>query len=275
MAESGASRPQWMDTVTGRAVGITALLAALGGLVNGAIDLYRAIANVPSGLYETTNDELFRRHFNEEPVYSQPVAVKNGAVTVEMMLHVYKTGDVFVKYGDFQQWLPFRSPTLDAASAAPFSLISSAHAQSPGERVRRSELPAAAASLPGVPAIIAPIVIDIDRLKSLKSAPPEAVRLAGPSLEKSFLLAKLKEDHDFFGSSTADYSEIFRADPGHRITKYEFQSRGARNAQIKGMEIIENGAALRVDFSLTSGPIYNQYRGWIQGSIRVWQEKVR
>lgn len=268
MAEATAPRPQWLDTMIGKVVGITALFAAAAGLVNGALDLYRAVAKVPTNIYEETNDELFKRHFNEPPVFSQPVSVKNGNVTVEMMLHVYKTGDVFVRYGEFQQWIPFKAPTMNTASAKAFSLIPEAQAQE-----SRRAVPALPETAAAAPLLRKSIVIDIDSLKAGKirslAVEPDGI------LEKSFLLAKMKEDHDSFTSSTAGYSEVYRAEPGYRIVEYDFQLGSANEYKLNKIELLDQGKALRVDFSLTSGPFYDRYRGWLQATIKTRQKKIQ
>ena len=110
-------------------VGLTAVVVVLPALINGGIDVYRSISNIPITDAERTNRELFEKHFNKPPVAELPVSVKTDSGTVDMKLSIYDEGDIYVEYGSHSRW--FASPVQKAAS---LSLISSAYAQgSPGQ----------------------------------------------------------------------------------------------------------------------------------------------
>jgi hypothetical protein len=118
----GASEP-WSKIRTW-IVGLTAIVVVLPALINGGIDVYKSILNIPRTDAERTNSELFEKHFNKPPVAVLPVSVKTDLGTVDMKLSIYDEGDIYVEYGTHTRW--FASPVQKTAS---LSLISSAYAQ--------------------------------------------------------------------------------------------------------------------------------------------------
>jgi hypothetical protein len=252
-----SSKPTFLGSATAKVLGATALVVAGASLVNGAVDLYRAVANVPTNIYDRTNDELFKRNFGKQPVVSQPVQIKASDVTVEMLLQVYDTGDVFVRYGTFQQWLPFQA--LRSSSNA---LVAELLAQ----------------ALP-TPSGRGAIVIDVDKLKAIAgkaSIPADSPAPTSPSsIEKNYVLAKIKDDHpSLFSSSTATYTEVFKAEKGFKIARFEFQLSSANNSQVRQQKLAPDGSSVTITFALTSGPMIDRYRGWIQGTVKTLQQKA-
>ena len=116
MATTSSLSPKWLESTKGKIAGTTAVIAAAVGLINGGIDLYKVILKIPNNVYDRTNDELFKKHFNTTPLVSQPVQIKASSISVEMLLQVYESGDIFVRYGDLQQWLPFHKPRVASFS---------------------------------------------------------------------------------------------------------------------------------------------------------------
>lgn len=255
--KSKPEKKPWLGSITAKVVGATALVMAVVALVNGAMDLYNAIAKVPTNKYDKTNDALFRKHFGKSPLLKQPFNIQSASATVEMLLEVYETGDIFVRYGDFQQWLPF--PPLRMGDSS--SIISEAYAQAPG----------GSPSPVTTPRVLQPININIE---SLKTQEPGRGTLGQATIERSFVVAKMKEDHQLFSSSTGMFEETFAAEPGYKISSFEFQVGSAANYRIDCTELVNDGRALRVRFALTSGPAFNRYRGWIQGTVKTIQERI-
>ena len=105
-------------------VGITAIVVVLPALINGGIDVYKSILNIPMTDAERINNELFEKHFNKPPVAMLPVSVKTDLGAVDMKLSIYDEGDIYVEYGTHTRWFP--SPVQKTAS---LSLVSSAYAQ--------------------------------------------------------------------------------------------------------------------------------------------------
>ena len=249
----------WLGSITARAGAGTALLVAVAALINGGVDVYKAVLKVPRNIYERTNEELFKKHFGKPPIVSQPVPIKASGITVEMLLQVFDTGDVFIRYGDFQQWLPFHQPktALEAFFAEAFaqSLIASG----PPRAVPKGPL--------GVDTLI-----DVDKLKREQLE----LRPTGNVIERSYTLAEMKDDHpSFLNSSSQTYTRIIEAEAGFKITKYDFQLGSANNHRIDSVELSGDGRTLRVTFVLTSGPAIDRWRGWVQATVKTLQERIR
>ncbi len=252
--------PKWLRSMTAKVLAITTLLAAVVGLVNGAVDVYRKVTNVATNIYDRTNETLFRKNFGRPPLVSQPVQIKLADVTVEMLLQVYDTGDVFVRYGDFQQWLPFRQMRTSS-----LSFVTAVLAQV-------LPLPGGSESSP------AAIVVNIDKLKQQAARPESPTStpgVASKSLEKTYVIAKMKDDHPiFFGKSTATYTEVFEAEKGYRISTFKFELASANNARVESQTLSDDGKKVTMVYSLTSGPVIDQYRAWIQGTLKTTQQRT-
>ncbi len=106
----------WLKTLKGFIAALTAVLVVLPALVHSGIDVYNAVYNIPKGIKEKNNAELFQKHFRESPVFTAPVTVKGGGDTRQVSIDVYGNGDIFVLYGTNGQWFPF-SAELSAPAA--------------------------------------------------------------------------------------------------------------------------------------------------------------
>lgn len=115
---SGLDRiPSWLRVLAGALVVVPAL-------VNGAVDLARAVRSLPQTEAERQSVGLFNKHFNRQPVATFPVPIQHSDRTVEVRLSVFDDGDVYVEFGRATQWFPF--PDAQPPRVASFSLISSA-----------------------------------------------------------------------------------------------------------------------------------------------------
>jgi hypothetical protein len=106
-------------------VGLSAVLVVLPSLINGGIDVYKALLNIPRTDAQRANAELFRKYFNKPPVTVFPVPIKHSMGIVEAKFSIYEEGDVFIEYGNLSQWFPFPQAARISASV----LIPSALAQ--------------------------------------------------------------------------------------------------------------------------------------------------
>lgn len=68
-----------------------------------------------------------------------------------------------------------------------------------------------------------------------------------------------------------EYSRTFDAKPGHKIVEFRYASKSANHASEPSISVTPDGKQVKVDFSLTSGPLFDQYRGWIDGTILTKQ----
>src|SRR5438045_5667837 len=83
---------------------LTAAVVALGALVNAGVDVLARIRNVPTNKFEQSNEVLYKQHYQETPVVSQPYDVRVGVdVTVRMLVQLYSNGDVLVQYDAWTQ----------------------------------------------------------------------------------------------------------------------------------------------------------------------------
>lgn len=272
MATHAIQTSKWIETTMGKIVGATAIVAALVGLVNGGIDLFKSILKIPDNIYDRTNGELFEKHFNKTPIVSQPVQIKSSSLSVEMLLQVYESGDVFVRYGDFQQWLPFRKPKI-----AEFSIFPQAFAQTDIRRSAQPQFPPQT-QLPNskwqrVEQLNVPPIIDIDRISKSKTSTANAK--ATESWSKAFVISEIQQDRAAFTPTTKSYERLFSADQGYKFTKVDIDLGSASNARVSVAEIIDDGKAIRVQYKLTSGPLFDQYRGWIHATVKTEQEKLK
>jgi hypothetical protein len=275
MTVSKKMNPKWTETVTGKIVGATAIIAASTGLINGGMDLYKSILKIPDNSYDRINAELFSKHFNKTPIVSQPVQIKSSSLSIDMLLQVYDGGDVFVRYGDFQQWLPFKKPKIAA-----FSIFSTAFAQTP-EDLAQPNLRESSIKWQRVEQLRIPPVIDIDLLSRSQPIVIDTDPVRIKALEdkrtwsKAFVISNVQQERAPFSPTTKSYEQIITADQGYIFTKVEVDLGSANKAKINATEIIDNGRAIRFQYQLTSGPLYDQYRGWIHATVKTDQEKIK
>ena len=263
MVTAATPRRSSLKATATKVAGVGAVLVAGAGVINGAIDLTKAIFKIPTNVYDKTNEELFKIHFNKKPVLSQPVEIKSASLTVQMLLQVYESGDLFVRYGDFQQWLPFKAP-----KSAAFSLFSQAYAQVPSDNPRPQvtdrDIMAWAFGND-----VKPIVIDIEKLKAEQSA------AAKNASSKQFVFSEIQTTKSGFYKTTQTYEQVFKADAGYKFSNVDLELGSANNSQIRKVEVFDDGKAIRVEYSLTSGPLFDQYRGWIHGTVNAKQERAK
>lgn len=241
----------------------TALLVAIAALFNGAADVLKAVQAVPVGRSEATNEAKFKEHFGKLPLLEQPVTLSDRDITTTMLLQVYGNGDLLVRYNDFHQWLPFRKPA-DTASAA---LIRTAHAQAAAGAPQSS-----AATQPPLTNARTRAAININ-LPALRAATAQ-VGPPADALTTEHALSDIQYTQRGLSKSTQTYTRVIPAAPGFRITTVDVQEASMNNAQVRRAEIIDGGSAVRVEYQLTSGPIYDQYRGWIHATVKLNQTAV-
>jgi len=92
---------------------------------------------------------------------------------------------------------------------------------------------------------------------------------------KTFAINQTQTDHQsLFSSTTKFYDEVFRPDSGFLFVDSRFVQRSANKALDVRSEIIDGGKAIRLVYSLTSGPQTDRYRGWLSGAIEATQERT-
>jgi S1-C subfamily serine protease len=77
-----------------------------------------------------------------------------------------------------------------------------------------------------------------------------------------------KVDHPSLASTTKSFEHSFAAQEGFRISESSFQSNSANHvASGPVVQLLEGGALVVIRFTLESGPIFDQWRGWLDGAI--------
>jgi hypothetical protein len=116
----------WLQGWKAFVVASTGLLLGVPALFNAAIDVYRAVRDIPASPLERSNNELFQKHFGRSPL-STTLATITGAqgARFDIQVDIFDGGDLLVRYGSRAQWFPFAAP-----KAVGGWLIPAAHAQS-------------------------------------------------------------------------------------------------------------------------------------------------
>ncbi len=245
-----------LGLVKGKLLALTAVLVVIPSLINASLDVYYKIVDIPVGEKERAHKELSAMHFQDAPLLTQPVSVKLADVTVDMKLMVFPNGDIFVKSGSNEQWLPFRPVKTASASF----LIASAWAD---------ESRPANASYAGEQRAL---VIDVDKL-GVSRAQQQAKGAA--QIQMDYLLAETKDDHkEFFTPSTQVFVKNFPAEKGYVIKTFSWDAISVHHGGIEKIELVEQGKTLRVSYRLSSGPTLSQWSGWIKGTIKTTQERL-
>jgi hypothetical protein len=112
------------------------------------------------------------------------------------------------------------------------------------------------------------------KVGSLDSPPP--VTTQAKTIFRSYPVHKVKNDHPVaFASHSKDYVENFPASAGYRIVKAEFAPTSANKASETVVKIEEGGRSVRLTFTLTSGPMFDQWGGWLHGSLLTEQQAIQ
>lgn len=120
----------WIKTTQGIITGIVAVLVILPSLFNAVIDVYISFFNIPKSINEHNNQQLFQSHFQEKPIHSGMNVIKTDTGNLSMKVSIYRNGDIFVEYGDYSQWFPYRPPKDAKKTTSSLSwLISDAYAE--------------------------------------------------------------------------------------------------------------------------------------------------
>lgn len=105
----------WLQSTQGIIASIIAVLVILPSLINATMDIYISLFNIPRTISEQYNQELFKKHFSALPIHTgaSVIKTKEGA-ELAIKLSVYENGDIYVEYGNYSQWFPFKPNNKDA-----------------------------------------------------------------------------------------------------------------------------------------------------------------
>lgn len=104
----------------------------------------------------------------------------------------------------------------------------------------------------------------------------EPIRMAGAQVPSGLVEVPYRVDvtQDSMGGATATsqpYIRTFQAQPGLTIADYRYVAKSANNASAPKVELSNDRKTLTVQFSLKSGPAYDQWRGWMDGEVLTKQ----
>lgn len=102
-----------------------------------------------------------------------------------------------------------------------------------------------------------------------KSAPPPPSAVAPPECPVN----ETRESTGGIAPSSGEYSVVCKASTGYRITKWDLVRTSENNLSDVRFTPTPDGSQVVMSFRLTSGPIYDRWRGWLHGSLVVQQEK--
>ncbi|CAB3854444.1 S1 family peptidase [Achromobacter animicus] len=98
-----------------------------------------------------------------------------------------------------------------------------------------------------------------------RAATPENVQ------EFQYAFSEIQTTHGGAQPATRTYEKTFNAQPGFRIIDYKVIPKSANKAGTPSTTLSADGKQLNVQFTLTSGPIFDQWRGWMDAEIQTRQ----
>jgi len=128
---------------------------------------------------------------------------------------------------------------------------------------------------PGVSGInrILPINLFTDFLGITGAAigPGTSGNVDSEPVEVAYDIDRVQESLGGLNMSTKSYTQTFQARPAHKIVDFTVITRSANKASQPDVTITPAGDALTVRYQLTSGPIFDRWRGWLEADIKTRQ----
>lgn len=86
---------------------------------------------------------------------------------------------------------------------------------------------------------------------------------------------RLQATHEA-GITRTDYDDVFHAQKGFAIAAAEFHASSA-NKVVAGPDVAvsADGSAVHVRYSIESGPFYDRWRGWLNGTVQTVQNAIK
>ena len=92
-------------------------------------------------------------------------------------------------------------------------------------------------------------------------------------IHRSYGVSETKDDHAFAASSRS-FQRTFDAQPGYAISGASFKEFSKNHGSVVSVVVQPDGSSVQVTFSLESGPFYDRWRGWLDGSLITEQRKL-
>jgi S1-C subfamily serine protease len=81
-----------------------------------------------------------------------------------------------------------------------------------------------------------------------------------------------KSDHPSFSPDSRPFTKTFHAIPGYKIDSVRWVAASQSKATEPEIAISPDGESLRFEANVTSGPFFDQWRGWISGKLITTQK---
>jgi hypothetical protein len=104
-------------------------------------------------------------------------------------------------------------------------------------------------------------------LPLLKAAMPERL------VEVAYKIEETKNSDLKMESTIKDYALVFNAKPGFKIVDAVYVEKSANNSTKPDIDLSEDKKSIKVTFNIKSGPLYDQYRGWLSADILTRQAR--
>ncbi len=102
-----------------------------------------------------------------------------------------------------------------------------------------------------------------------------AMLSAEQGIEVKHRIDKVQESQNQVVPVSKAYELAFQAEPGYKIVEYRWVPNSANNSTTPLFETTPDKKAVAAKFSLTSGPIFDRWRGWLDGVLLTRQVKER
>jgi len=93
----------------------------------------------------------------------------------------------------------------------------------------------------------------------------------GAFVEVAYNIDRVQESLGGTSKGTKSYTQTFQARPGHKIVDFAVITRSANKANQPSVTVAPAGDALTVKYELTSGPVYDRWRGWLDADVKTRQ----
>jgi hypothetical protein len=248
--------------ITTTLTGITAMVVVTGALFNAGLDLYKTVKDIPTSDSEVKNHDLRSNHFNESPLFQRDIEINRGEAKKVLRLFVYNNADIYVNYSGAEQWFSGNDSIENATNANYLLFIDSAIAQD----ARRVDI-----RQPAQPILqeeAQRVIINLDTIQSVQK---KESKLRQDKIERTHMFSKANDSHSGFSKNTKSFSETYTAEPGYRIVGAELNIISINNARIITQSVSSNGDSFTIKAEVDSGPIYDQWRGWVQSQVIMKQ----
>lgn len=246
-------------------MGLGAALVVLPSLINTGSDIIRAILNLPIGGSERQNVRLMREHFEESALFKKDIEIQRENTIEILKIRVYENADIYVKYGGQEQWFS-GNPEPDHVASGRFNLITEAMA---GDTI---DLRKKGTALPVLLEETETVKIDLQKIHTEKT---RSLQQETAVIERSYLFAITNDFHNSFSPTEKAYRRSFQAEAGYVFKDVRLDIQSINHATRPKVSLSNDRRTLTVESKVTSGPMYNRWRGWVKAEVITRQEAMQ